>query len=256
MSDTDLIIKLIENLYANGGRVERETAEAVEKLLPKPDPNYSNPDMKEEPPGFRDWVNSLPDKHWARYDLSACFLGWKASTVFAMSNTQPNDLVERLLKLFPPLSEEKLPGDQYLHLKIPLADCRDIVACLKLLSPVLPEEVEEAIKAIDDAANTGMKEWPNSVVVPVMNLVSLVQRLARENEKLKSAVKRITPENLRNADNLRSELDACKRANEYLQAKIDALMFEYCPDEMTPEQIAEWGRNQAPSEQALKDGGE
>lgn len=28
------------------------------------------------------------------------------------------------------------------------------------------------------------------------------------------------------------------------QAKIDALMLEYCPEEMTPEQIAEWGRNQ------------
>jgi hypothetical protein len=28
------------------------------------------------------------------------------------------------------------------------------------------------------------------------------------------------------------------------QAKIDALILEYCPDEMTPEQVAEWGRNQ------------
>lgn len=29
-----------------------------------------------------------------------------------------------------------------------------------------------------------------------------------------------------------------------LQAKIDALMLEYCPDEMTDEQLAEWGRHQ------------
>jgi len=28
------------------------------------------------------------------------------------------------------------------------------------------------------------------------------------------------------------------------QAKIDELMLEYYPEEMTPEQIAEWGRNQ------------
>src|SRR3990167_10583890 len=28
------------------------------------------------------------------------------------------------------------------------------------------------------------------------------------------------------------------------QARIDALMLEYCPDEMTPEQVAEWQRNQ------------
>lgn len=31
-----------------------------------------------------------------------------------------------------------------------------------------------------------------------------------------------------------------------MQAKIDRLMLEYCPDEMTPEQIAEWGRHQKP----------
>jgi hypothetical protein len=29
-----------------------------------------------------------------------------------------------------------------------------------------------------------------------------------------------------------------------LQAKIDALMLEYCPSEMTPEQMAEWERHQ------------
>lgn len=35
------------------------------------------------------------------------------------------------------------------------------------------------------------------------------------------------------------------------QARIDALMIEYCPDEMTPEQVAEWARHQRPiSEQA------
>lgn len=29
-----------------------------------------------------------------------------------------------------------------------------------------------------------------------------------------------------------------------MQAKIDALMLEYCPDEMTTEQKQEWARNQ------------
>lgn len=28
------------------------------------------------------------------------------------------------------------------------------------------------------------------------------------------------------------------------QARIDALMLEYCPDDMTPEQVAEWERHQ------------
>lgn len=31
---------------------------------------------------------------------------------------------------------------------------------------------------------------------------------------------------------------------EALQAKIDALMLEYCPDDMTPEQLARWGAAQ------------
>lgn len=30
------------------------------------------------------------------------------------------------------------------------------------------------------------------------------------------------------------------------QAEIDRLMLEYCPDEMTPEQKAEWAANQKP----------
>lgn len=36
---------------------------------------------------------------------------------------------------------------------------------------------------------------------------------------------------------LRAEIDA-------KQAKIDALMLEYCPDEMTPGQLANWSRHQ------------
>lgn len=31
------------------------------------------------PGNFRAWVESLPPEHWARYDLSACRLGWEAA---------------------------------------------------------------------------------------------------------------------------------------------------------------------------------
>lgn len=34
-----------------------------------------------------------------------------------------------------------------------------------------------------------------------------------------------------------------------LQAKYDALMLEFCPDEMTADQLQEWGRNQVPESQ-------
>ena len=35
---------------------------------------------------------------------------------------------------------------------------------------------------------------------------------------------------------------------EEMEAKIDSLMFEYCPDEMTPAQIAEFEKHQRPTE--------
>lgn len=38
------------------------------------------------------------------------------------------------------------------------------------------------------------------------------------------------------------------------QAKIDSLMLEYCPHEMTAEQIAEWARHQKPAAQPKGDG--
>jgi hypothetical protein len=36
------------------------------------------------------------------------------------------------------------------------------------------------------------------------------------------------------------------------QAQIDRLMLEYCPDEMTPEQMAEWARHQKPVSDSQK----
>ena len=40
------------------------------------------------------------------------------------------------------------------------------------------------------------------------------------------------------------EVERLTRERGSLQARIDALMLEYCPDEMTPEQMAEWARSQ------------
>lgn len=39
---------------------------------------------------------------------------------------------------------------------------------------------------------------------------------------------------------------AAKEAWDAQQAEIDRLMLEYCPEEMTPAQVEEWGRNQKP----------
>lgn len=37
-----------------------------------------------------------------------------------------------------------------------------------------------------------------------------------------------------------TEIEYLKRENTALQAQIDRLMLEYCPDEMTSEQMANW----------------
>lgn len=39
---------------------------------------------------------------------------------------------------------------------------------------------------------------------------------------------------------------AAERELAEARAKIDALMLEYCPDEMTPGQVDEWARHQRP----------
>lgn len=47
-------------------------------------------------------------------------------------------------------------------------------------------------------------------------------------------------------------VDLAKR-NCALQAKIDALMLEFCPEEMTQEQIERWGENQVVSNYSTED---
>ena len=50
-----------------------------------------------------------------------------------------------------------------------------------------------------------------------------------------------------------SGIDYSKLLGEYrrevkaMQAEIDALMLEFCPERMTPAQIKEWARHQKPS---------
>lgn len=73
-------------------------------------------------------------------------------------------------------------------------------------------------------------------------------RLAAENTALQLEQKMRLMAEESNA-RLREELAA-------KQAKIDNLMLEYCPDEMTPEQMAEWAKYQRPlnpDEQAVID---
>lgn len=45
---------------------------------------------------------------------------------------------------------------------------------------------------------------------------------------------------------LDTALECAKQVWDHQQAKIDELMMEYCPEEMTEEQVQEWKKNQKP----------
>lgn len=47
-------------------------------------------------------------------------------------------------------------------------------------------------------------------------------------------------------EQLISEVERLRSENGALQAKIDALMLEFCQNEMTPEQLIEWRQSQRP----------
>jgi len=47
------------------------------------------------------------------------------------------------------------------------------------------------------------------------------------------------------------ELAALRAENASKQAKIDSLMLEFCPDEMTQEQLDNWAAHQIPCEAAI-----
>lgn len=46
---------------------------------------------------------------------------------------------------------------------------------------------------------------------------------------------------------LKREWRAMRKEIAWLQAKIDALMLEHCPDEMTDEQRENWAKHQRPT---------
>lgn len=104
------------------------------------------------------------------------------------------------------------------------------------------------------------KSDASACLVPLQSYTERVMELPEQYRGLvnKDAVVRITAEADGALEALREELRASRQAEraawryepeleaerDELQAKVDALMFEYCPDEMTPEQKDNWARSQ------------
>jgi hypothetical protein len=100
-----------------------------------------------------------------------------------------------------------------------------------------PNDLQESITYIEQcvlSSHNARKHWK-----VVRDAFGTMRQQLAESEKEKDVLRR----------RLVSALDELKA----LQARIDGLMLEYCPDEMTPEQVEEWGRNQvrcSPEEEA------
>ena len=84
----------------------------------------------------------------------------------------------------------------------------------------------------------------------------LITALKADREADRAEVERLEKALASSCDDARKEIYGCCPGNkelalqakvERLEARIDALMLEYCPDEMTAEQKANWAEHQVPA---------
>ena len=91
-------------------------------------------------------------------------------------------------------------------------------------------------------------EWPEFELHPTYNeSYGDIQISKSEYNRARACVNKLAAFTI---EEIESGIDICalKQQNAALQAKIDALMLEYCPDEMTGAQLKTWGDAQKVSE--------
>lgn len=137
-----------------------------------------------------------------------------------------------------------------------MADCMDMVrseliAADIIAKDVAPMFVPEAIMRYGKAKYQAGRIAAHRMVQE--QAVSTIQTLQAERDHWKAnhadMVKRAALLSQRDdlpVDRLPAyrEMEALQKTIQAKQAEIDRLMLEFCPDEMTPEQMAEWERHQ------------
>ncbi len=99
-----------------------------------------------------------------------------------------------------------------------------------------------------------MAKKPLTVFSDPAALTDEIDRLRAENERLRAREENavcvrcgcpvLQTANADGVARLRQRIAELEAANHAKQARIDELMWEYCPGDMTVEQVEEWGRNQ------------
>ena len=105
----------------------------------------------------------------------------------------------------------------------------------------MPNKLEQAARQALDACEAG-----NKIAKLMAQLSAKLGHGDLAAEFLEDGIFERTDAALREALAEQAECKECGAK----QAQIDRLMLEYCPDEMTHEQMLEWGNNQRPVEQA------
>lgn len=119
------------------------------------------------------------------------------------------------------------------------------------------DDIDRVLRMIDDTSTPdcrsvchfGEEHVPIDVGALLAYVVAEVAELREEVDLRLCELDRDHREKLQ----LRAAKEAAEQRCAELQARIDELMFEWCPEEMTPEQIATWEENQvrcSPEEEA------
>ena len=98
--------------------------------------------------------------------------------------------------------------------------------------------------------NVVLKPFDAVTSLEVIELSGEAGRLRAENARLAAEIERLTKERDEARRTVKMAHEEGARQIATLQARIDELMLEYCPEEMTPEQLDEWARHQIPAPEA------
>jgi len=97
---------------------------------------------------------------------------------------------------------------------------------------------------MSDTPRTDEAKWETAPAAIVVSIY-FAQTLERENVVLRDELKDCSAA----FDKQQEQLDRNAEQLASKQAKIDALMFEHCPIEMTEEQVEEWKKHQVVKEE-------
>ena len=95
-------------------------------------------------------------------------------------------------------------------------------------------------------ANASWVGWITANIAALLDAAEDAERLRADRDQLVERCNNISADAEQELKEAYAAKETAERELAEARAKIDALMLEYCPDEMTPGQVDEWARHQRP----------